>query len=331
MMEPEKDVEIIRLDVAPGQTEPVRIDIYLTEMVRNATRNKVQQAIKEGRVTVNDKKIKSSYIVQPLDAIRVELTRPKPPEAAPEAIPLDIVFEDEHLMVVNKPAGLVVHPAFGNWTGTMVNALLYHAEQLSDYHDDELRPGIVHRLDKDTSGLLVVAKNEQAHKQLAKQFADHSIERTYWAVVWGRPEDEGTFDEPIGRSRKDRKIMTVVPEEQGKHAVTHFKIIERFDFLSLAEIRLETGRTHQIRVHFSNAGFPVFGDETYGGRSVRYGSNTGFRKTLFEKLFKLLERQCLHAKTLGFIHPESEEFVSFDSALPDDFTTVLEELRTYCT
>lgn len=329
-MESEKDVEIIRLDVAPGQTEPMRIDRYLTEMVRNATRNKVQQAIKQGRVRVNDKVIKSSYIIQPLDEIRVELTRPKPPEAVAEDIPLDIVFEDEHLMVVNKPSGLVVHPAFGNWTGTMVNALLHHAEHLSEYHDDDLRPGIVHRLDKDTSGLLVVAKQENAHKLLAKQFADHSIERTYWAVVWGRPDDEGTFDDSIGRSRKDRKIMTVVPEEQGKRAVTHFKIIERFDFLSLAKIRLETGRTHQIRVHFSNAGFPVFGDETYGGKSVRYGSNTGFRKTLFEKLFKMLERQCLHAKTLGFTHPETGEFVSFESALPEDFATVLEELRTYC-
>lgn len=330
-MPEQKDVEILNLEVAPGQTEPVRIDKYLTEMVKNATRNKVQQAIKEGRVTVNGNDIKSSYVVQPEDKIRVELTRPKPPEAEPEAIDLDIVFEDESLIVVNKPAGLVVHPAFGNWTGTLVNALLHHAEQLSDYQDDALRPGIVHRLDKDTSGLLVVAKNSNVHKELAAQFSKHDINRTYWAVVWGNPEDEGTFESDIGRSNKDRKVMAVLPEGKGKRAVTHYKVIERFDYLSLVDVKLETGRTHQIRVHFANAGFPVFGDETYGGCSVRYGSNTGRRKTLFEKLFKTLSRQCLHAKTLGFIHPVSKKEVAFDSELPADFLFVLEQLRKYCT
>jgi 23S rRNA pseudouridine1911/1915/1917 synthase len=331
IMTEQKEVEILNLTVAPGQTEPVRIDKYLTEMVKNATRNKVQQAIKDGRVTVNEVQIKSSYIVQPDDNIRVELTRPKPPDAEPEAIDLDIVFEDDSLIVVNKPAGLVVHPAFGNWTGTLVNALLYHAEQLSDYQDDALRPGIVHRLDKDTSGLLVVAKNSNVHKHLAEQFSKHAINRRYWAVVWGRPDDEGTFDSEIGRSNKDRKVMAVLPEGKGKRAVTHYKVIERFDHLALVEVKLETGRTHQIRVHFAGAGYPIFGDETYGGNSVRFGSNTGRRKTLFEKLFKTLSRQCLHAKTLGFIHPETREEVSFDSELPADFSFVIEQLRKYCT
>lgn len=323
-------MQVLELTVAPGQTEPVRLDKYLTEMVKNATRNKVQQAIKEGRVFINGKKTKSSYVIQPDDKIRVEMLTPKPPDVEPEEIPLDIVHEDEHLIVVNKPPELVVHPAFGNWTGTMVNALLHHTENLSEYQQDDLRPGIVHRIDKDTSGLLVVARDNETHKYLARQFSDHSIERTYWAMVWGRTEDAGTFSGAIGRSRRDRKVMAVVPENQGKRAVTHYRVIERFDFLTLVEIRLETGRTHQIRVHFSDAGFPVFGDDTYGGRSVRYGSNTGFRKTLFEKLFKNLNRQCLHAKTLGFIHPATREKVTFDSELPADFTEVLESLRNYC-
>jgi len=328
--ETNEEMEILHLTVAPGQIEPVRLDKYLTEMVKNATRNKVQQAIKEERVRVNGKVVKSSYPIQPNDAIRVELTRPKPPEVEAEDIPIDIIYEDEDLLIVNKPPELVVHPAFGNWTGTMVNALLHHAEHLSEYQQDELRPGIVHRLDKDTSGLLVVAKNDIAHAFLAKQFANHSIERTYWAIVWGLPDDEGTFDTNIGRSSKDRKVMAVLPEGNGKRAVTHYKVIEQFDALSLVEIRLETGRTHQIRVHFSYAGFPVFGDETYGGRSVRYGANTGFRKTMFDKLIKMLNRQCLHAKTLGFIHPSTKEMVRFDSELPDDFNHVLTQLRTYC-
>lgn len=322
--------EILELKVAPGQSEEVRIDKYLTLMVKNASRTKVQQAIRENRVLVNGKPVKSSYPVQPNDAIRVELTRPPAPDMEPEDIPLDIVHEDEFLIVVNKPAELVVHPAFGNWTGTLVNALLHHSNQLSDYQGDELRPGIVHRLDKDTSGLLVVAKDEATHKHLARQFSKHAIERTYWAVVWGHPGESGTYDLEIGRSKKDRKLMSVLDDGTGKRAVTLFRLIEAFDHLSLVEIKLETGRTHQIRVHFSHAGHPVFGDVTYGGDSVRYGPNTGFRKQMFDKMFKSLGRQCLHAKTLGFIHPASGEQVSFDSKLPDDFTEVLTNLNNYC-
>ncbi len=326
----EKEIVHIDLQVAPGQAEPVRLDKYLTVMVKNATRNRVQEAIKEGRVTVNGKKQKSSYIVQPDDEIRVEMLKFNPPDATAEEIPLDVVHEDESLLIVNKPPGMVVHPAFGNWSGTMVNALLHHTEHLSDLNNDSMRPGIVHRLDKDTSGLLVVAKNEHVHKRLARQFAKHSTKRTYWAVVWGNPDDEGTFTGNIGRSSSDRKKQAVVGENQGKRAVTHYRVLERFDHLSLVEIKLETGRTHQIRVHFAHNNHHVFGDEVYGGASVRYGSNTGFRKTMFDKLFTKLNRQCLHAKTLGFIHPESGEEVLFDSEIPEDFEHVLDTLRKYC-
>ncbi len=331
MTEYEKEIETIELEVASGQSEPVRIDKYLAEMVRNATRSKVQQAIKEKRVKVNGEVVKASYIIQPEDKITAEVVRNKKPDVEAEDIPIDVVFEDEHFLIVNKPAGMVVHPAFGNWSGTLVNALLNHSENLSDYQQDVLRPGIVHRLDKDTSGLLVVAKNDHIHSELSKQFKKHSIGRKYWAIVWGTPPDSGTITGDLGRSKKDRKLMTVLEDGKGKRAVTHFKVIERFDFLALVEVSLETGRTHQIRVHFSHEGFPVLGDMTYGGSSVRYGSNTGFRKTLFEKIFKLLGRQCLHAKTLGFVHPATGEDVEFDSELPDDFSQVIDWLREYCT
>ncbi len=327
----EKEIKDIRLTVAPGQTTPVRIDRYLTEMVQNATRNKVQQAISEKRVLVNGKPIKPSYIVQAGDLIEAEMLKPVVPDLEAEDIPLDVIYEDEQLLIVNKPADMVVHPAFGNWTGTMVNALMHHTAELSDVADDEdKRPGIVHRIDKGTSGLLVVARNDNAHHLLAKQFADHSTERTYQAIVWGTPPEEGTFDKPIGRNRSDRKRMAAMEDGSGKRAVTHYKVIEYFDHLALIEARLETGRTHQIRVHFAHAGFPLFGDETYGGTSVRYGPNTGFRKDLFKRLFTKLGRQCLHAKTLGFIHPESGERVTFDSNLPEDFEYTLKALREYC-
>jgi len=327
----ERENHIINLKVAPGQTVPVRIDRYLTEMVQNATRNKVQQAISEERVLVNGKPTKSSYLVQPDDEIEVEISKPRIPDLAAEDIPLNIIYEDEQLLIINKPSDMVVHPAFGNWTGTMVNALLHHSNELSGVPDEEaMRPGIVHRIDKGTSGLLVVAKDDVTHQFLGKQFQDHSIERTYWAVVWGSPSEEGTFEGNLGRSTRDRKLMAVLPEDKGKRAVTHYRVIEHFDHLSLVEAKLETGRTHQIRVHFAHAGFPLLGDETYGGNSVRFGSNTGYRKDLFKKLFNTLGRQCLHAKTLGFIHPATEEHVIFDSPLPPDFETVLDTLREYC-
>ena len=323
---------IYEFEVPEGQQEEIRLDVYITSFVENATRNKVQQAIKDGYVEVNGKKEKASYKMQPGDKIFIELPKPPPPEAKPEEIELDIVYEDEDIIIVNKEAGMVVHPAYGNWTGTLVNGLMHHVEELAGADDDEnIRTGIVHRLDKDTSGLLVVAKNEETLSALSKRFAEKDIERRYRAVIWGTPkEEEGTFEGNIGRSKRDRKLMSVLPEPMGKPAITHYKVLEYFDYLSLVEIKLETGRTHQIRVHFAHHGYPVFGDLTYGGASVRYGSNTGSRKTMFFNLFKSLNRQCLHAKTLGFEHPRTGEMVQFDSDLPDDFRHVLETLRKNC-
>lgn len=318
------------LNVPEGQHTDIRLDKYITSFVQNASRNKVQKAIKDGHVLVNGKLEKSSYIMQPGDKIEISLPIPPAPEAKPEDIPINIVYEDEELLVVNKEAGMVVHPAFGNWSGTMVNGLLYHADTLSKDDEETLRPGIVHRLDKDTSGLLVVAKNEVAHKKLSEQFAEKSVERTYWAIVWGNPPDSGTIEGNVGRSPRDRKIMTVLKEKKGKSAVTHFETIERFDHLALLKINLETGRTHQIRVHMQHEHLYVFGDPTYGGSSVRYGPNTGSRKAMFNNLFSRLERQALHAKTLGFIHPGKEEYVEFNSELPEDFQFVLDSLRTNC-
>jgi 23S rRNA pseudouridine1911/1915/1917 synthase len=319
------------LHVPEGQHTDIRLDVYITSFVQNATRNKVQKAIKDGFVKVNGKVEKSSYVMQPRDVIEISLPKPPPQEAIPQEMDLDIVFEDDDLIIVNKPADLVVHPAFGNWQGTLVNGLLHHAkDNLSSSNDDTMRPGIVHRLDKDTSGLLVVAKNDITHSTLSKKFAKKDVERTYWAIVWGTPEPEGTISTNVGRSAQNRKVMTVLPEEQGKKAVTHYKVLEYFDHLALVEIRLETGRTHQIRVHMQHIGNHVFGDKTYGGDSVRYGSNTGQRKTMFDKLYTVLKRQCLHAKTLGFVHPRTNEFVQFDSKLPPDFSEVLETLREKC-
>jgi 23S rRNA pseudouridine1911/1915/1917 synthase len=318
------------LEVPDGQTTDIRLDKYITSFIQNATRNKVQKAIKEGFVLVNGKLEKASYIMQPGDKIEITLPKPPPETAKPEKMELDVVYEDDHLLIVNKPEDMVVHPAYGNWTGTLVNGLLWHTEHtLSNADEETLRPGIVHRLDKDTSGLLVVAKNDEAHQKLSKQFARKSVKRKYWAIVWGNPPDEGTIDNYIGRSPRDRKIMTVL-KKGGKRAITHFKKSETSDHLALLEIQLETGRTHQIRVQLQHEGYYVFGDNTYGGDTVRYGPNTGTRKSMFKNLFSVLKRQALHAKTLGFVHPATEEFVEFDSRLPSDFDFVLEKIRNNC-
>ena len=222
----------LRLDVPPGHREGTRLDAYITQFVQNATRNKVQDAIKADHVRVNGKLEKSSYKVKGGDRIDIVLPKPPPPEATAEEIPLDIVHEDEQVVIINKPAGMVVHPAFGNWTGTLVNGLMYHLDDMDEFGDEVMRPGIVHRLDKDTSGILVVAKNPEVLAKLGAQFADHSIERTYWCIVWGQPDAEGTIDAPIGRSKKDRKVMAVVGAEVGKRAVTHYKVLEYFDHLA---------------------------------------------------------------------------------------------------
>ncbi len=315
-------------EVPEGQFTDVRLDVYITGFVQNATRSKVQKAIKEGHVVVNGAFEKASYVVQPGDRIEISLPKPPPEEARPEEMNLHIIYEDDSLLVVNKPAGLVVHPAFGNWQGTLVNGLLHYTQsQLSKVEDETIRPGIVHRIDKDTSGLLVVAKTEEAHAALSKQFQEKTVERTYNAIVWGITEEHGTVTGDIARSRSDRKIMTVVAEGEGKHAVTHYNRREVFDHLSLLDIHLETGRTHQIRVHMAHIGHPLFGDRVYGGDKVCYGPNAGKRKQLFRNLFETLPRQALHARTLGFVHPGSGQMMRFDSELPYDLQQVLDKLR----
>lgn len=316
--------ETIRLVVPQGEHRK-RIDVYLARQIENATRTKVQHAIEEGLVSVNGKTIKPSYHLQPGDVIDVVLPRPPRPEAVPENIPLDILYEDDVLLVVNKPAGMVTHPAYGHYSGTLVNALLYHCQHLSNVNT-ALRPGIVHRLDKDTTGLLVVAKTDAAHHFLARQFSAHTIEREYWAIVWGTfRSQKGTIEAKLGRSKKDRKKVTVA--EDGKHAITDYEVLDSWHMLSLLRLHLRTGRTHQIRVHLAHIGHPVFGDPTYGGRSATWGGTTGKRSQEAANLLKLLQRQALHAKTLGFVHPLTHKRMKFESELPADMKTVLDFLQ----
>jgi 23S rRNA pseudouridine1911/1915/1917 synthase len=310
--------------VVPAGEHRKRIDSYLTHQIENATRTKVQQAIKVGLVLVNGKEIKASYLLNPDDVIDITFPRPPRIEAKPENIPLEILYEDEYLLVVNKPAGMVTHPAYGNYDGTLVNALLYHCNQLSKINT-ELRPGIIHRLDKDTTGLMVIAKSDAAHAFIAKQFTKRTIEREYWAIVWGRfKEQSGTIDANLGRSKRDRKKVTVTKD--GRHAITEYEVIKQFDFLTLVRLKLKTGRTHQIRVHLAHIGHPVFGDPTYGGRSNTWGGLQGKKTHHAVNLLKLISRQALHAKTIGFVHPETKEFVKFDSDLPEDMKAVLNHL-----
>ncbi|HWP81455.1 MAG TPA: RluA family pseudouridine synthase [Bacteroidota bacterium] len=314
--------EILYVVVPAGQRRE-RIDLYLTHQIENATRNKVQRAIEAGMVSVNGKPVKSSYQISPGDRIQVTFPRPPRPDAQPEQIPLNILYEDEHLIVLNKPAGMVTHPAHGHYTGTLVNALLYHCNQLS--MGDTTRPGIVHRLDKDTSGLMVVAKSDHVHHQLAKQFSKRTIERQYWALVWGKlKKPSGIIEATIGRSRKNRKKVVVM--EEGKHSVTRFEVLKEFDFLSLLRLNLKTGRTHQIRVHMAYIGHPVFGDPTYGGRNHFWGGLEGKKAQQARHLLSLISRQALHAKTIGFVHPVTGENLKFDSELPKDMKEVIDRL-----
>ena len=320
-----------RIEVDPGQTL-LRIDKFLMDRLPNVTRNKIQDGIRNGFVKVNEKEIKPNYKVRPLDVITVNL--PEPPrdtDVVPEDIPLNIVFEDKDLLIVNKPAGMVVHPAYNNWTGTLVNGLAYHFKNLPEMEGNEGRPGLVHRIDKDTSGLLVVAKTEKGMNGLARQFFDHSIERTYYALVWGEPdEEEGTIDVPLGRSLKDRRVTQAFPErDMGQHAVTHYKMLERLHYVTLIQCNLETGRTHQIRAHMKYLGHPLFNDATYGGDKVLKGTIFSKYKSFVENCFKILPRQALHAKSLGFKHPATGKWMQFDSELPEDFTAVLEKWRGY--
>jgi 23S rRNA pseudouridine1911/1915/1917 synthase len=310
--------------VVPPREHRKRLDVYLTHRVENATRNKVQQAIKAGMVLVNGKIVKSSFLLNPNDVIDVTFPRPPRMDAEPEDIPLDIVFEDASLLIVNKPAGMVTHPAFNNYSGTLVNALLHYCNHLSTLNT-EMRPGIVHRLDKDTSGLMVVAKNDAVHALLAKQFAKRTIDREYWAIVWGRfKSPKGTIDANLGRSKRDRKKVAVTGD--GKSAVTEYEVLKEFEFLSLVRLHLKTGRTHQIRVHLAHINHPVFGDPTYGGRNNTWNGLTGKKAQFAANLLKLIPRQALHAKTIGFVHPLSKELIKFDSELPADMQAILENV-----
>ena len=315
-----------RFEVPEGKQKE-RIDTFLTNAIENATRSKVQKLIDADLVTVNGKIVKANYQVKPLDIIEaVQPISPRPEDVEPENIPLDIVYEDEYLIVVNKPAGMVAHPAYANYTGTLVNALLHHSKNLSNINEPG-RPGIVHRLDKDTSGLLVVAKDDFTHAKLAEQFSKHSAEREYHAVCWGKfDKDEGKFETFITRSKKDRKVFTV-SDSEGKKAITLYKVVEEFEFATHVKLNLKTGRTHQIRVHLSSIGKPVFGDPAYGGRAVRYGSSLPKIKSRIQNLLELMPRQALHAKTLGFIHPHKKEFMKFDSELPKDMEELIFHLK----
>ncbi|GGK75521.1 RluA family pseudouridine synthase [Rufibacter glacialis] len=320
-----------RIQVDKGQAL-LRLDKFLMDRLPNVTRNKLQEAIKAESVRVNAQPTKASYKVKPFDVITVTLaTPPRETDVVPEDIPLNIIYEDEELMMINKPAGMVVHPAYNNWSGTLVNGLVYYLQNLPTHRNGEIRPGLVHRIDKDTSGLLVIAKTELAMSFLARQFFDHSIERTYYALVWGVPaQAKGTIVGHIGRSLKDRKVMAVYPDgEFGKPAVTHYEVLESFTYCSLVKCNLETGRTHQIRAHMKHLGHPLFNDSTYGGDKVVKGQLTGSYKAFVQNTFQVLPRQALHAKSLGFIHPISRKFIFFESDLPEDFVAGLERWRQY--
>ena len=321
--------EHFKFNASEGQ-EPLRVDKFLMNFIENSTRNKIQQAVKAGNVLVNDAVVKSNYKVKSLDVVRVVLAHP-PHEnlLVPENIPLDINYEDEEVIVVNKPAGMVVHPGHGNYSGTLVNALIYHFQNLPKNSNE--RPGLVHRIDKDTSGLLVVAKTELAMASLASQFFNRTTERLYLALVWGSvEEEEGTITGNVGRSLKNRLQMDVFPDgEFGKHAVTHYKVLERFSYVTLVECKLETGRTHQIRAHFKYLGHPLFNDERYGGSRILKGTTYTKYKQFVDNCFKILPRQALHAKTLGFEHPVTKEKLFFNSEVPQDMQQCLEKWRNY--
>jgi 23S rRNA pseudouridine1911/1915/1917 synthase len=331
--EAEELFEKLSIIVSVGQ-EPLRIDKFLMSRIEGATRNKIQQGIEAERVLVNDKPIKSNYKIKPQDKIVIYQTHlPESNEIIPENIPFKIVYEDEELMVVDKAAGMIVHPGSGNPGGTLVNAIAFYIKQQNpDLSEDELaRFGLVHRIDKNTSGLLVVAKTPKAMTHLARQFFDHTVHRRYVALVWGDfEEDEGTIIAHVGRHQRFRKLFTAYPDgEYGKEAITHYKVLERFNYVTLIECRLETGRTHQIRVHMKHIGHPLFNDETYGGNSIVKGTVFTKYKQFVENCFALCPRHALHAQQLGFIHPATKQQMNFESALPDDMELVIEKWRKY--
>jgi len=319
--------------VADKGQNPLRVDRFLLNFVEFATRNKIQNSIKAGNVRVNDNIVKANYKVKAEDVVTVVLDYPKEKnELLPQDIPLNIVYEDKDLLVVNKEAGMVVHPGYGNYDGTLVNAVAFHVSNLPNMGEED-RPGLVHRIDKNTSGILVIAKTERAMIDLAKKFADRDLNRKYIALVWGNvKENEGTITGHIGRNLKNRKVMDVFSDgEHGKHAVSHYKVLERFGYTTLIECTLETGRTHQIRVHFKHIGHPVFNDDEYGGDAILKGTTFTKYKQFVQNCFKICSRQALHAKSLGFTHPTTKKEMFFDSDLAEDMQQLIEKWRNYAT
>ncbi len=337
--EPEEDVieagdePVIRFEMTTSaKQEALRIDKFLMVRLVGATRNKVQQALDEGMILVNGEKVKSNYRVRPLEHIVVyDTRRPESTEIIPEELPLNIVYEDDAVMLINKPAGMVVHPACGNYSGTLVNGIAWYLQQ-TQVETGLPRVGLAHRIDKDTTGLIVIAKSEHAMQDLSAQFKAHTVHRRYIALVWGDlEEDEGTINVPVARNVRFRKIMDTFPDGDhgSKEAITHYKVLERFNYTTLVELRLETGRTHQIRVHMKYLGHPLFGDTTYGGDRIVKGTVFSKYKQFIDNCFSIMKRQALHAKELGFKHPVTDEFIKFDSELPDDMNEVLEKWRRY--
>jgi 23S rRNA pseudouridine1911/1915/1917 synthase len=331
LIEQQELFEHYRFKVDPGQAM-IRIDKFLFTRMENTSRTRIQNAANAGNILVNNYPVKPSYRIKPDDVVQIVL--PNPPreiELIPENIPINIVYEDEDVVVVNKEAGMVVHPGYGNYRGTLVNALMWHFKDLPLFSTGELRPGLVHRIDKDTSGILVIAKNELSLNRLSKQFFDHTTDRKYIALVWGTPEPEsGMITGNVGRSIRDRKVMQVFPDgSQGKTAITHYRVVEDLGYISMIECKLETGRTHQIRVHMSYIRHPLFNDEEYGGDKILKGTTFAKYQQFVKNCFSILPRQALHAKSLAFDHPVTRKRLSFDSELPDDMKQVIEKWRNY--
>ena len=331
-MKPEEELFEHHRFVADPAQGPLRVDKFLLDRLSGISRNKIQEAAKGGYIKVDGNVVKSNYKIKPEEVVTVEFPEPQREfELIPEDIPLEILFEDDHLIVINKPTDMVVHPGFGNWTGTLVNALIFHFNNLPENTQHGLpRPGLIHRLDKNTSGVMVIGKTEQAMSHLSAQFAERTSERRYDALVWGRLEESGTIEGHIGRSYKDRKNMDVFPDgDYGKHAVTHYTPLEQLQYLTLIECKLETGRTHQIRTHLKYRGNPLFGDGQYGGDKVLKGTNFSKYKQFVENCFRMMPHQALHAKSLGFKHPHSGEWMQFETPRPAVFEELLERWRKY--
>lgn len=325
--------EKLSIEISKGQ-EPLRIDKFLMARIEGATRNKIQQGIDDEMVLVNDKPVKANYKVRPNDKIIVLTSRhPESNDIVPEEMPLNIVYEDDDLLIVNKPAGMVVHPGSGNYSGTLINGVAWHLKQQQPDIEEAVLPrfGMVHRIDKNTSGLLVLAKTPKAMTDLAKQFFNHTVHRRYMALVWGDfEENEGTITGHVGRHQRFRKLFTTYPDgEYGKDAITHYKVLERFNYVTLVECRLETGRTHQIRVHMQYIGHPLFNDDFYGGEKIVKGTVFTKYKQFVDNCFAICQRQALHAKELGFIHPTTRQPMHFESDLPDDIDQVIVKWRNY--